>query len=151
MNDECVPATMKRAVGGKQIGDWCGAGAGKIQARKELIRRDGPPPFPSAICRHECDNDSMATAGFVCTLHTTWGTYSENEMDKDPEDRARGGRISGRIAVESGQFGEAGRLGSKSPNNPNNLQVTCPHCGKTGAKRAMARWHFDNCKTRNQE
>jgi group I intron endonuclease len=24
--------------------------------------------------------------------------------------------------------------------------VTCPHCGKSGRKNAMARWHFDNCK-----
>jgi group I intron endonuclease len=23
--------------------------------------------------------------------------------------------------------------------------VTCPHCGKTGDKRNMVRWHFDNC------
>lgn len=26
-------------------------------------------------------------------------------------------------------------------------EVTCPVCGKTGAKNAMRRWHFDNCKT----
>jgi hypothetical protein len=25
--------------------------------------------------------------------------------------------------------------------------VTCPHCGKEGAKLAMLRWHFDNCKS----
>jgi len=24
--------------------------------------------------------------------------------------------------------------------------VTCPHCGKSGAKSPMSRWHFDNCK-----
>lgn len=28
----------------------------------------------------------------------------------------------------------------------NNIQVTCPHCGKTGNKPTMLRWHFDNCK-----
>ena len=22
----------------------------------------------------------------------------------------------------------------------------CPHCGKSGQKIAMGRWHFDNCK-----
>lgn len=26
--------------------------------------------------------------------------------------------------------------------------VTCPHCAKTGAHNIMARWHFDNCKSR---
>jgi len=25
-------------------------------------------------------------------------------------------------------------------------QVTCPHCGKSGNKPIMIRWHFDNCK-----
>lgn len=24
--------------------------------------------------------------------------------------------------------------------------LTCPHCGKTGAHTPMKRWHFDNCK-----
>lgn len=26
------------------------------------------------------------------------------------------------------------------------IQVTCPHCGKTGGNRIMPRYHFDNCK-----
>jgi len=26
-------------------------------------------------------------------------------------------------------------------------KVECPHCGKIGAKTAMGRWHFDNCKS----
>ena len=25
-------------------------------------------------------------------------------------------------------------------------KITCPHCGKEGAKRIMKRWHGDNCK-----
>lgn len=32
-------------------------------------------------------------------------------------------------------------------NHPNKLQVTCPHCGKTGGAVNMKRYHFDNCKT----
>jgi len=24
--------------------------------------------------------------------------------------------------------------------------VTCPHCGKTGGRAPMTRWHFDNCR-----
>lgn len=28
----------------------------------------------------------------------------------------------------------------------NNVEITCPHCGKTGNKPTMMRWHFDNCK-----
>ena len=29
--------------------------------------------------------------------------------------------------------------------NPNKVQSTCPHCGKTGGAVLMRRWHFDNC------
>lgn len=28
----------------------------------------------------------------------------------------------------------------------NAIQLTCPHCKKTGQNQAMKRWHFDNCK-----
>lgn len=27
--------------------------------------------------------------------------------------------------------------------------VECPHCGETGGKNGMTRWHFDNCKHKN--
>lgn len=30
-------------------------------------------------------------------------------------------------------------------NNPMNVTVTCPHCGKEGHIGAMKRWHFDYC------
>lgn len=26
------------------------------------------------------------------------------------------------------------------------IQITCPHCGKTGGNRIMPRYHFNNCK-----
>ncbi len=28
-------------------------------------------------------------------------------------------------------------------------EIVCPHCGKSGGKPAMTRWHFDNCKKLN--
>ena len=132
MNDECVPARMVRARGGKQIGDYCSKVQGSRQARDELTKREGPPQGDKNYCCHNCPNDSSAPAGFVCTLHTRWGTNYENAMDQAPETRKRNA-VAG------------GRVGGNSPNNPNKLQVTCPHCGKTGAKMAMSRWHFDNC------
>jgi hypothetical protein len=129
----CVPAVMKQARGGKQIGDPCSRRAGMRQAREELTRREGTPPFPGAICRHlpGCDNDSMAPNGFVCTLHTTWGTPLENVRDQ------------GEAGIQARK--RNGRISSAQPDNAINLQVTCPHCGKAGQKRIMARWHFDNC------
>ena len=37
--------------------------------------------------------------------------------------------------------------------NPPNLGrkqeiISCPHCGKSGGKNAMTRWHFANCKSK---
>lgn len=31
-------------------------------------------------------------------------------------------------------------------NHPNKVQMTCPHCNKTGGATNMKRYHFDNCK-----
>lgn len=71
--------------------------------------------------------------------------------------------------VESGKHpwvGESGKLNSKKitekrmsegthnflgENNPNKnmIKVSCTHCGKTGGKNLMKRYHFDNCKKRD--
>lgn len=31
-----------------------------------------------------------------------------------------------------------------------NKMVTCPHCGKEGKSSGMGKWHFDNCRMKNQ-
>ena len=126
-------------------GEILSAGSGRCKARRILEQREGPPPFHKAVCRHLCKNDSMAPNGFVCTRHTTWGTYSENMMDRSPENRAKGVITAGFIGCRNG-----GKIGGKvaklSPLNAINIEVTCPHCGKVGTKLPMSRWHFDNCK-----
>ena len=137
---DCVPAVNSRT------GEILTGSCGRTKARWFLEQREGPPPFPGAHCRHLCDNDSMARNGFVCTLHTTWGTRSENMMDRSPENRVKGPRIGGRKNVESGQLSSIQSKGSNSPRHPNKVKVTCPYCGKVGNKLPMARWHFDNCK-----
>jgi hypothetical protein len=81
-------------------------------AREELIKRDGPCPPDKDLCRHTCDNDSTARNGFVCTLHTVWGTYRENAMDKSEEVRKAGGKITGWKEIVS-------------------IERTCPYCGRT--------------------
>jgi hypothetical protein len=55
---------------------------------------------------------------------------------------------------------ENGRKGTFATNNPMKNpefakrykkpkeKVTCPHCGKTGGKPVMIRYHFDLCKTK---
>ena len=127
---DCVPAMNRDGSYSK------GAHAHR-KMHKALEEREGPRPLQKAVCRHLCENDSTATNGFVCTLHTTWGTYSENCQDKSPESRAAGGKISGKIG---------GKIVANRPDHTSKVQVTCPHCGKTGQKWAMGRWHFDNCK-----
>lgn len=113
------------------------------EARKELIKREGPPPFPNAVCRHLCENDSQKPNGFICVVHTTWGSQRENIHDMisrktfkcvssfaTPESQAKGGKT----AMSNPDFG-------------GHQNVTCPHCSKSGMKNAMTRWHFDNCRS----
>jgi len=100
-NSECVPAVYTK---GKKKGQYCDAGRAVQIAREELTKRDGPKPFPGAVCRHLCENDSMATNGFTCTLHTVWGTIKENTNDQ-------GENQSGRKNCA--------------------IERTCPYCGRT--------------------
>lgn len=34
-------------------------------------------------------------------------------------------------------------------NHPNKIKVECPHCGKVGGSTNMRRYHFENCKHKN--
>ena len=88
MDFKCVPAV-------RRDGSAVCLREARQRARDALILREGLPPFDGAVCRHLCENDSMARNGFVCTLHTTWGTHSENMRDRTPERAAAGGKISG--------------------------------------------------------
>ena len=76
----CIPAVHWKT------GEILKGRGGIRKARKILIQREGPPPFEGAVCRHLCENDSSKAwvDGFICVLHTVWGTQSENERDKIP-------------------------------------------------------------------
>jgi len=130
-DSECVPAVVSI---GKKKGQYSRQG-GKI-ARAELTKRDGPPPFLKAVCRHLCKNDSTAPNGFTCTRHTVWGTYQENQMDKSPENRKASASAGGKAGASAG---------AKAANA---IERTCSHCGKTMKGRNYFRWHGDNCKSR---
>ena len=123
-NCDCVPAVY---VIGKKKGQIVSCRRlGAIRARDELIKRDGLPPFPGAVCRHTCENDSMAPNGFVCTLHTVWGTQKENCSDKSEEKSKAGGKISGKKSAS--------------------IEKTCPYCGRTIKGPIYFRFHGDKCK-----
>ncbi len=54
-------------------------------------------------------------------------------------------------AHAEGLYGDVGQRMKKAHvsgvyNAANAKQVTCPHCVKTGLKRSMVKFHFDNCK-----
>ena len=56
-----------------------------------------------------------------------------------------GGKISKKLLAE----GKHNLLGKNNPNK-NMPKITCPHCGKTGGRNLMKRYHFDNCKFKNK-
>jgi hypothetical protein len=59
---------------------------------------------------------------------------------------------SGRIWTEENKQklrGPRQPLGYKRK-SMNSEEVSCPHCGKSGAKRLMTRYHFNNCKLKGE-
>lgn len=114
---ECIPARLRN---GEIVTSR--SGSGMRIARQALIEREGPPAPPRLLCRHLCQNDSMMRNGFVCIIHTTWGTRSENSMDKPIEIR--------RASAKAG--GKAGAGGKVSGKISCNLKHTCPYCGRSG-------------------
>ena len=62
--------------------------------------------------------------GRIPTTHN-WST---------PEGRVAGGKTGFQKQLANGK-------------NPCAVDVTCPHCGKTGKQMIMKRWHFDRCRS----
>jgi len=60
-------------------------------------------------------------------------THSPEVIEKIKEARARQVEKQGSVMTEEARR----KLREK---------LTCPHCGKTGGKSIMKRWHMDNCK-----
>ena len=114
----CVPAVHHKT------GAYLKPSAASSKARWFLEQREGPPPFEGAICRHLCENDSMMPNGFICTLHTTWGTYTQNELDKLPETRTKRSK-------------KAGFVSSK-------IEHACPKCGRIIKGPSIGR-HVRHC------
>jgi len=87
----------------------------------------------------------------------------------DPELQSKGGKIGGKIGGANSQAtlkelemnfyskefqSEMGKKGGtvagKMQKGREKPKVICPHCGKSGGGQAlMNRWHFDNCKLKD--
>ena len=89
------------------------------------------------------------------TIHskTMTGRVSHNKGKKfGPQSVER--RLITSLATKGKNLGkEPGNKGKPQPEyikakkrKPKPI-VSCPHCNATGGKSAMARWHFDNCKS----
>ncbi len=66
-----------------------------------------------------------------------------------PRPQAVKDKISNALLKRGTEFYEKfAETHKKAMQESNSLQVTCPHCNKTGGRSPMHRWHFDNCRTR---
>jgi len=132
MGNECIPARLMNGEIASR------SRSATSIARQVLIEKEGPPPTPKHLCRHLCQNDSMMRNGFICVLHTTWGTHRQNMNDIPVETRCASLKAARKVGA---------KVGGKAACN---LEYMCPHCGKEGRSPSMKRWHFDRCKLRLQ-
>jgi len=70
-------------------------------------------------------------------------TFSEETKRKMSESR-KGKKYSEEIKRKMSE------IHKKRTNHFDHTSVSCPHCNKSGSKGTMTRWHFDNCKQKNQ-
>lgn len=117
---------------------------GSALAKRALLEYHNIEKFNGAIenvqTAHLCANNSQAPNGFVCInpLHLYFGTASENNMDKTPQQRKAAGYSGAPKATKSAMM---------NGNHMSQTKITCPHCKKQGLIGPMKRWHFDNCKS----
>ena len=71
--------------------------------------------------------------------------WTHTQETKDTMSKTRKGKSTGwRLSPESRESQK--KAVSLALKDKPKIQVTCPHCQKTGGKPAMTRFHFENCK-----
>lgn len=77
-----------------------------------------------------------------------WGKPKSEESN-----RKRSEALKGRILSEAHKASIGAALKGRTSHNKGKKQplATCPHCNKTGGANAMKRYHFDNCKHRQDQ
>ena len=76
-------------------------------------------------------------------LNKEWAREKELNKVKNGTHPFLGGEVQHKSNIERLSKGTHNFQGS---NNPNNIKITCPHCGKIGGKPNMINHHFDKCK-----
>lgn len=75
-----------------------------------------------------------------------WVTHKENIQHA-----VRTGLFQpGMTNKRSGHMSTLGKKYNKKATEASLVQVACPYCNKSGAKSGMKRWHFENCKYKNE-
>jgi hypothetical protein len=106
-----------------RTGGYAKGGNAYSKMNVALIEREGPRP-EGAICRHLCENDTTAPNGFICILHTTWGTQAENMADRPLH--KRGGWQASAIRDPEKDRRRANIAGTAA----SKIEHTCQHCGR---------------------
>ncbi len=76
------------------------------------------------------------------------------ELDRSPGGKI-GGKLVGKMNTESQKIQReqwkilGWKTRARNGGLTNNVIVECPHCGKTGKRIGLIRWHFEKCKNKN--
>jgi hypothetical protein len=91
---------------------------------------------------------SASHSGLVLSEETK-AKISESHMGimhtEETKERIRNKKLGTKASPETKAKMSATRNGKKL------VEATCKHCGKTGQKAGMTRYHFDNCKHKKHE
>jgi hypothetical protein len=73
----------------------------------------------------------------------------QSQEEKDKRAKSMMGHV---VTQETRDKIRLKNLGKKPPMTGKHFaKIECPHCGKIGGLTAMPRWHFDNCKFKEQQ
>lgn len=82
------------------------------------------------------------------THHFLADSYLRKSLDEAQRERVRAGSHHWKSPEHAQATSTRTKEAIASGNHPFGQMVTCPHCGKTGPRASLARWHFDNCRYR---